>query len=102
MSVHRPIRRRLMGSYNMDLRVPPRAKKTGSGAFNVVAVFAIILLAGTVLLTLPFSTEQDGMGNTYESFFTAVSAMCVTGLTVVETSQHWTFWGELFIILLVQ
>ncbi len=102
MSVNRPIRRRLMGSYNLDLRVPPRAKKTGSGAFNVVAGFAIILLAGTVLLSLPFASEQEGMGNTYEAFFTAVSAMCVTGLTVVETSQHWTFWGELFIILLVQ
>jgi trk system potassium uptake protein len=102
MSVQRPIRRRLMGSYNMDLRSPPRAKKTGSGALNVVAGFAIVLLAGTVLLTLPFSTERQGLGDVYESFFTAVSAICVTGLVVVETSQHWTFWGELWIALLIQ
>lgn len=102
MTVRRPIRRRLMGSHTMDLERPEPARRPGSGAFTVVGGFGAILLIGTILLTLPISTESGDWAHPYDAFFTAVSALCVTGLVVVETQTHWSFWGELWILLLFQ
>ncbi len=64
--------------------------------------FLAVILAGTLLLMLPVS-NRDGMVPAFtDAFFTATSATCVTGLVVFDTYQHWTLFGQLVIIFLIQ
>ena len=65
----------------------------------VVLAFAGVALVGTLLLALPFATatgEGAGFGT---AGFTAVSALSVTGLVVVDTGSHWSAFGEVVIIV---
>ena len=69
---------------------------------RLIAVgFAIIILLGTILLTLPISV-RSGKGNLLNSLFTATSATCVTGLAVADTYQNWTTFGQVVILCLIQ
>lgn len=64
--------------------------------------FALQCLLGGLLLTVPASTAR-GQGVTFiDALFTAVSATCVTGLTVLDTSADWTTFGQVIILLLIQ
>ena len=64
--------------------------------------FALVILAGSLLLTLPFAT-QDGSGATFgDALFTATSAVCVTGLILHDTATYWTVFGQCVIITLIQ
>lgn len=64
--------------------------------------FLLVILVGTVLLSLPFAVV-DGVDFTiFDALFTAVSATCVIGLTVVDTATAFTVFGKIVIILLVQ
>ena len=64
--------------------------------------FALVILLGSLLLTLPFAT-QDGRGATFlDGLFTATSAVCVTGLILHDTATYWTEFGQFIIILLIQ
>lgn len=67
----------------------------------LVTGFAAAILIGSILLTLPISVKS-GEANFLTSFFTATSAICVTGLIVVDTATHWTAFGHLVIMLLFQ
>jgi len=64
--------------------------------------FLSAIAFGTVLLMLPFATTEGHWGNLLVSIFTATSAVCVTGLSVVDPSSYFSFWGELCIALLAQ
>ncbi len=64
--------------------------------------FAAIILAGAVLLTLPAAVKPGGEINFLTSLFTATSAVCVTGLVVVDTGTHWTLFGQIVILALIQ
>jgi potassium uptake TrkH family protein len=68
----------------------------------VVLAFAVASLAGTGLLMLPFATESGQVTNPGEALFTATSAVCVTGLAVVDTATHWSTFGEVVILVLFQ
>ena len=68
----------------------------------VVAGFAITVLAGTFLLWLPPMTTNPGGTGFIDALFTATSAVCVTGLAVVDTPVHWTPLGHAVILLLIQ
>lgn len=68
----------------------------------LVTVFAGATLVGTALLMLPISSEEPGGTGLVTSLFTATSAVCVTGLTVVDTAGHWSGFGETVILLLFQ
>jgi trk system potassium uptake protein len=65
----------------------------------ILSFFAIIV-AGTLLLLLPNATHT-GIGLT-DALFTSTSAVCVTGLTVVDTGTYFTFFGQVVILLLIQ
>lgn len=68
----------------------------------LVLGFAIIILLGAFLLTLPIATE-DGNGLSFlNALFTATSATCVTGLVVVDTGDTFSMFGELVILFLIQ
>lgn len=64
--------------------------------------FLVIILTGTILLMMPFST-REGQNTTFlEAMFTAVSATCVTGLVAVDTFSHWTVAGQIIILVMIQ
>ena len=68
----------------------------------VVAGFVGVILAGTLLLTLPVATSAPGRAPFLTALFTATSAGCVTGLIVVDTPVYWSGFGEVVILLLIQ
>lgn len=71
-------------------------------AQTVVLSFALVILVGTLLLMMPVATlDGEGLSPT-EALFTATSAVCVTGLVVVDTATVFTFWGWIVILLLIQ
>ncbi len=61
--------------------------------------FLLINLIGSILLTIPFSTT-DGSSDFIIALYTSTSAITVTGLTLVDTSTYWSFFGQLIIIIL--
>ncbi len=60
------------------------------------------MLVGTVLLMLPISTTDGRPPSFVDALFTATSAVCVTGLTVVDTPTFWSPFGQVVILLLIQ
>lgn len=68
----------------------------------VVAGFALVTLAGTALLMLPAASTSGEPTGVVPALFTAVSAVCVTGLTVVDTPTYWSGFGEGVILGLIQ
>lgn len=70
---------------------------------QIVALgYFFVAIVGTVLLLLPISSAAREKTTLLEALFTAVSASCVTGLVLVDTSTHWTLFGQLVILLLIQ
>lgn len=75
---------------------------TAYPAQTIVTSFLVVILAGTVLLMLPF-TGSDGAGLRFlDALFTATSAVCVTGLIVVDTATAFSVWGQAIILILIQ
>ena len=68
----------------------------------VVVGFAGAIAAGTVLLLLPGMTAPGRTTTPVDAFFTAASAVTTTGLAAVDTATHWTFLGQLLIIVMTQ
>lgn len=68
----------------------------------VPAAFLAAVLAGTVLLLLPAATRAEGGAPLITALFTATSAVCVTGLAVVDTRTYWSPFGQGVILLLIQ
>ena len=68
----------------------------------LVIGFAILILIGAYLLTLPIATENGNGLPFLNALFTATSATCVTGLVVVDTGTTFTLFGEMVIISLIQ
>ena len=67
----------------------------------ILGFFSVILL-GSLLLMLPFST-RDGQGASFaDGLFTATSAVCVTGLIVHDTATYWSEFGQAIILTLIQ
>jgi len=66
-----------------------------------VISFAFVILIGTGLLLLPEATNSGSI-NVVDALFTATSATCVTGLTVLDTGSYFTFFGQLVTIILIQ
>ena len=75
---------------------------TLSASQVIILGFAAMILAGSLLLTLPFAT-RDGQGAPFfDALFTAVSATCVTGLVVRDTAAYWSGFGQGVILTLIQ
>ncbi|MBB6481335.1 TrkH family potassium uptake protein [Spirochaeta isovalerica] len=70
-------------------------------AQTVVLSFILVILAGTFALMMPMMTT-GGRIDFINSLFTVTSAVCVTGLAVVDTAGFYTFWGHLTIMVLIQ
>lgn len=68
----------------------------------VVLAFALTILMGTALLALPVASASGHGSGLVTALFTATSAVCVTGLSAVDTATFWSGFGQVTIIALVQ
>lgn len=64
--------------------------------------FMLIILIGALLLCLPVSSKAWEQTPFINSLFTSVSATCVTGLVVYDTAAHWSLFGKIVILCLIQ
>lgn len=64
--------------------------------------FAILIFIGSVLLSLPIASV-DGVATPYiDALFTATTSTCVTGLVTVVTGEHWSLFGQVVILIMIQ
>ncbi len=73
-----------------------------SPARVIILSFGILILSGTLLLLLPSASREGKSVGIVDALFTATSASCVTGLFVVDTYNHWSLFGQLVILSLIQ
>ena len=72
-------------------------------ALLIVGSFLALISVGTGLLMLPASTAPGQAATTFsDALFSATSAVCVTGLVVVDTGTHWSRFGHYVILVLIQ
>lgn len=72
-------------------------------SFQLIIIgFGSLILAGTLLLMLPWATKAGESTSFLDAFFTSTSAVCVTGLVIHDTATHWTICGQAIILLLIQ
>ena len=81
----------------------PKAKRhpLNVSQFIALAFFCIILL-GTLLLTLPFSSRSGVSCGVFTALFTATSATCVTGLVLADTWTQWSGFGQIVILSMIE
>ena len=72
-------------------------------SFQIIILgFAGFILFGAFLLMLPISSKAGEFTSFGDSLFTATSAVCVTGLVVVDTASYWSVFGQTIILLMIQ
>ena len=76
--------------------------KSLSAAKIIAAVFAVIILLGTLLLNLPVASRNGGPIGFLPALFTATSATCVTGLSLFDTWSQWSGFGQTVLLCLIQ
>lgn len=82
--------------------LPRRRTRTRSPAKVIAGSFLGAIAVGTLLLWLPWSHAPGVNVTLLDALFTATSALCVTGLTVVDTASAWSTFGKTLIMLLIQ
>lgn len=87
----------------VHLTVTSRRKQSRALAspFILLYAFASLVLVGTLLLMLPVSSHGEGFTPIMDAFFTATSAVTVTGLVIQNTAVYWTRVGQVFILALM-
>jgi trk system potassium uptake protein TrkH len=99
------VRRRVDAQQVMELPPPPTRREPPTiqgNAKRFALAYAVFVLLGAGLLSTPLTTER-GEGTPFvDALFTAVSATAVTGLVTIDTQDHWNFFGEAVILLLIQ
>lgn len=84
------------------ITTPKRLRAPLPPALVLVAGFAAMIAAGTVVLILPVSSQAGAVTPVIDALFTATSAVCVTGLVVVDTGTYWSPFGQAVILALIQ
>ena len=78
-------------------------KKRHLTSFQVIILgFAGVILFGALILMLPISSVQGIITPFHKALFTSTSAVCVTGLAVVDTGSYWSVFGQTVIMFLIQ
>ena len=68
----------------------------------LVLGYLAVILIGTLLLIIPSASKISGSASFMDALFTTVSASCVTGLIVQDTFTHWSLFGQIVILCLIQ
>ena len=72
-------------------------------SFQIIIIgFSGVIIFGTFLLMLPFSSRSGLATPFFEALFTSTSAVCVTGLIIHDTATYWSVFGQIVILLLIQ
>lgn len=69
---------------------------------TILLGYLFVILIGAFLLSLPISSTSKTWTSFIDSIFTSTSAVCVTGLVVFDTATHWSLFGQIIILLLIQ
>ena len=88
--------------WRIPLAIARAPKFTSMSIAVVVYGFAGIIMLGAILLMLPVSSETGQSTSFINALFTATSAVCVTGLVVVDTGTYWSSFGQGVILALIQ
>ena len=88
----------------MEFRIatPRRVKRPRSPSAVLVSGFAIVIAVGAVILMLPISSAAGTWTSPIDALFTSTSAVCVTGLAIVDTGTYWSTFGQLVLMVLMQ
>ena len=80
-----------------------KGKKLRVSEWQVLALgYLIVILIGSILLIVPYATADGQKTDYLNALFTSVSATCVTGLVPYDTGTHWSLYGQIVILLLIQ
>jgi trk system potassium uptake protein TrkH len=85
-----------------QVKPPKRIRRPPSPAVVLLIGFTVLIGIGTILLSLPIATAAGTWTDPLTALFTATSAVCVTGLVIVDTRDHWSPFGQTVILALVQ
>jgi trk system potassium uptake protein TrkH len=100
--VERIVRRALIAPVRISL---PGAQPSPPRPISPLVLFypyIVLIFIGTGLLMLPWASHQEGPAPFMDAFFTATSAITVTGLSTVDVATYWTGLGQVIILVLVQ
>lgn len=91
----------LTRAWRVLLPITPKSRPISSSLLVIYGFVAVIIL-GTILLMLPAASKTGHFTSPINAFFTATSAVCVTGLVVVDTADYWSSFGQVVILALIQ
>lgn len=81
----------------------PQLPKISLNPVRILALgFALVILTGGIILSLPISSLSGEATPFIDSLFVSTSAVCVTGLITIDTGTHWNLFGKTIIIILIQ
>jgi trk system potassium uptake protein len=84
------------------VRQPRRMRRAPPPAVTLLGLFVVLISVGTILLMLPIAAADGQPTRFVDALFTATSATCVTGLVVLDTANHWSPFGHVVILALIQ
>ena len=79
-----------------------RVRRQPRPGLTLAAGFLVLIGIGTVVLSLPIASADGRWTSPIVALFTATSAVCVTGLVVVDTGTYWSPFGQLVVLVLIQ
>lgn len=80
-----------------------KLKKTKPSSWQIIALgYAAVILVGSLLLSTPIASKERIWTSYIDALFTATSATCVTGLVIFDTFTHWSLFGQIVILFLIQ
>ena len=86
----------------IQVTAPRRRRPPPPAPLVLIYGFLAMIVVGTIILVLPVSSAGGQWTPVLDALFTATSAVCVTGLVVVDTGTYWSGFGQVVIMLLIQ
>ena len=85
------------------IKFKPKTIKNARNSSRMISLgFVLLILIGALFLMLPISSQSQSFTSFSDALFTAISASCVTGLVVKDTATHWSLFGQIIILVLIQ
>ncbi len=98
----RVIRVRRLRPWQVEVLPRPQPRRFRLSPLVLVGGFLGVIALGTFLLALPVASQSGQATPPVDALFTATSAVCVTGLVVVDTADYWSTFGQVVILVLIQ
>ena len=95
------VRRRRQRPETVRVSLNPR-RRFRPRPWMAPGAFAALIGVGALLLSLPVASESGEWTNGWDALFTSTSALCVTGLVRFDTADHFNWFGEAVILVLIQ